>query len=102
MAQTDNEIVNCILKRDNDSQSFGFTILTQRETRANAMPVPIVEIVEQNSTASLAGLKVKDQIFEINGKSTYQETLTLISNLIRNSKQELYLVVSRDLNFVRI
>jgi hypothetical protein len=102
VAKTDNEIIDFILNRHDSNQSYGFSILMPKERGSTILPVPVIEKIEMNSPAALAGLKTKDQIFEINGKSTYQEDFAFVAGLIGNSEQELHMVISRDLNFVRI
>ncbi len=94
--QTQNEIINSTMRRIVNYDGFGLSISTPKSKTTSRIPVPFVTKVEPGSPAELAGLKENDQIVEINGKSTYEQPSEFIANAIRNSKDEVDLVISRD------
>jgi C-terminal processing protease CtpA/Prc len=95
-----NQIINSTMRRIVNYDGFGLSISTPNSKSTNRIPVPFVTRVEPGSPAELAGLKENDQIVQINGKSTYEQTSEFIANSIKNSKDEVDLVISRDMSKV--
>ena len=71
------------------------------DLKYNFKLIPIYEIlnIRKNSTAEKVGLKIGDEILEINGNSTYQMSLEKINQFLKGDNQdEVTIVISRGGN----
>ena len=95
--QEGREIINTVLKRREDYQGFGISLATNKNAvKEEKSTVPIITNVEPNSPGEAADLRKNDYILEINNQSTYKQSSEAIANLIRNSGNEVKLVLSRE------
>jgi C-terminal processing protease CtpA/Prc len=95
--QENREIFTTILRRREDYQGFGISLATNKNAaKEEKLNFPVITNVESSSPGESADLKKNDFILEINNQSTYKQSSESIANLIRNSGNEVKMVVSRE------
>lgn len=95
-SRADDDRHICTLRRDNESESYGFEI----NGKANVINEHFISNVAPNSPAHLAGLRKYDKIVTINGKSVMNKYVNQIIKMIevetRQSANRLEFIVTRS------
>lgn len=94
----ERDLIICVMRRRADQQGFGMSLSTGYKAKNldEKLMFPRVKTIEPNSASDIADLKVDDLILEINGISTHKYTNEAIVNIIRNSGDEIQLLVARE------
>ena len=95
-ASVDEELIPITIRKKSPNTSYGMTLSVPKPNLTKRSSFPIVTSVEIGSPAEESGLKKTDEIVEVNGNKTFQQTDAKVTGFIRNSDGVLQLLVRRN------